>query len=303
MRKGKSGLQKEVSRIFTGVQVPGKDHSQPATHPAAPLPPPPQTPTVPSPQDSATPVVTPPVRPVTPKILSPAPRPFIVPELTQQTAQPAQKQVYEKPAPIPNVYEPPLKQEKIYESPASSPSSVHDSKIVHAAKRHWQFPLLKSLLGLKAKLLDSKTAAGSKKQKMMLVLLPVLGLVLVVVLFRVLRSPAVKPPPNPSGKSSASQSSAAFDGKPNWQMPPLYPDNLRDPMVFGPVSDPTHESNDRPSVKGIVFSEDNPCAVINNRIISVGEVVQGATVVKINPDSVEFSKGDQKWTQEVERKP
>jgi hypothetical protein len=54
-------------------------------------------------------------------------------------------------------------------------------------------------------------------------------------------------------------------------------------------------------VKGIVYSEDNPCAVVGDRIVSAGDTVGGATVVKINPDSVEFTMGDKNWTQKVER--
>ena len=71
-------------------------------------------------------------------------------------------------------------------------------------------------------------------------------------------------------------------------------------LVFGSVTQ-TKENSGKPIVKGIVFSEDNPCAVVGDRIVSVGDVVQEATVVKINSDSVEFAKGDETWVQKVER--
>lgn len=53
-------------------------------------------------------------------------------------------------------------------------------------------------------------------------------------------------------------------------------------------------------VNGIIYSTDNPCAVVGSRIVSVGDVVNGATVVKINPKSVEFERDNNKWTQYVE---
>lgn len=54
-------------------------------------------------------------------------------------------------------------------------------------------------------------------------------------------------------------------------------------------------------VKAIVHSEDKPSAVINEEVVFEGDEVMGATITKINPDSVEFEMNDKKWTQEVER--
>jgi MSHA biogenesis protein MshK len=86
-------------------------------------------------------------------------------------------------------------------------------------------------------------------------------------------------------------------------MPPLYPDTLRDPMTFASsfTQNQTQAEAGRVAVKGIVYSEDNPCAVVGDRIVSVGDDVDGAKVVKITPDSVEFAIGDKTWTQKVER--
>jgi type II secretory pathway component PulC len=130
-------------------------------------------------------------------------------------------------------------------------------------------------------------------------MIPVLFVVFVFVLFKVLRTPSVSS--TKIGNNSAASASTAFNGKIDWELPPPYPENLRDAMVFGPVTQTQEGNRDRPVVKGIVYSEDNPCAVVGDRIVSAGEVVQGATVVKINPDSVEFTKGDENWTQKVER--
>jgi hypothetical protein len=161
-----------------------------------------------------------------------------------------------------------------------------------------KIPGLKIWKKLQRKLLTPKNGVSLDRQKVMVVMIPVLFVILIVVLIRVLQSPG-----RPSGiaaNSSAALSGVSFNGKIDWELPPLYPGNLRDPMVFGAAAQ-SKENTDRPTVKGIVYSEDNPCAVIGERIVSVGGVVQGATVVKINPDSVEFAKGDEIWTQKVER--
>jgi hypothetical protein len=133
---------------------------------------------------------------------------------------------------------------------------------------------------------------------------PLMAVVFIIVLTQVLRSPSKSAA---TAAKIAANATAAFNGKIDWALPPLYPENLRDPMgfagSFAQAQNQTQaqETITRPVVKGIVYSEDNPCAVVGDRIVSAGDEVDGATVVKINPDSVEFAAGDKKWTQKVER--
>jgi hypothetical protein len=306
MRKGKVGLQKEISRIFTGIQVPKKDapeYPHPAVHPATPAPPAPSSAAPPVTQRPATPPVVPPptARPAVPKTITPAPKPFTIPEPPQQTTIPANKTVYEKPAPIPDEYLPPAKSQKLYEPPQKPLPASEVIKAPLGHKQPWQLHFLKSLQGLVGKYFASKHSASSTKQKVAVILMPVLAIVFIVVLSNVLKKPQAKTGPAPSNKNSASAGDLPSDPKVGWEIPPSLPDNLRDPTGFGYVASQNKQDEGRPAVKGIVFSEDHPCAVVGDRIISVGETVQGATVVKINPNSVEFSKGEQKWTQEVER--
>jgi type II secretory pathway component PulC len=56
----------------------------------------------------------------------------------------------------------------------------------------------------------------------------------------------------------------------------------------------------KPIVRGIVHSENKPFAVIGTELMQEGEEVLGATIVKINPDSVEFEMAGERWTQMVE---
>ena len=83
------------------------------------------------------------------------------------------------------------------------------------------------------------------------------------------------------------------------QIPASYPTMLRDPMQFGPAT-ATQGETGKLIVKGIVYSEDNPSAVIGSQIVHEGDEVSGATVVKINKDSVEFEMNDKRWTQKVQ---
>jgi hypothetical protein len=149
---------------------------------------------------------------------------------------------------------------------------------------------------VKAKLLTPKRGASPGRQKIMILVTPVLIVVLLLVVVQAIKKPA-STTAKPSNKASVAM---AFNGKIKWELPAVIPDNLRDPMAFGATGQ-GKETTSGPVVKGIVYSEDNPCAVVGDRIVSAGDTVGGATIVKINPDSVEFTMGDKNWTQKVER--
>ena len=53
-------------------------------------------------------------------------------------------------------------------------------------------------------------------------------------------------------------------------------------------------------VKGILFSDDNPAAVVGAEIAHIGDTIAGAEIVAIRKDEVEFEKDGKKWTQAVE---
>jgi hypothetical protein len=57
---------------------------------------------------------------------------------------------------------------------------------------------------------------------------------------------------------------------------------------------------ENPIVKGILYSADNPAAIIGTQIVHAGDKISGATVVKINKGSVEFEMDGKKWEQNVE---
>jgi hypothetical protein len=151
---------------------------------------------------------------------------------------------------------------------------------------------------IKDKLFAPKEGVSPTRQKAMVVLVPVLFIGMVLALVKVLGSgpskttgPKIFKPSNPI---------AAATSTIDWQIPPAYPTTLRDPMQF--VSAPT-VNQDEPGgliVKGIVYSEDSSFAIIGTEIVHEGGTVSGATVVKINQDSVEFEMNGKRWTQKVQ---
>ncbi len=307
MAKSKLGLQKEVSKIFTGIQIPRKGASDTdvrSAAPAAPIAPAPAAPVAPAlpvsvPVASAPATVTPaapaPAKYIAPKHAVAAPRPFTIPEpLTQSTPQASKQALYEPPKPRQTTYEPPAPSPKPSTAPA--PVSAKQSRPEPVVRQPGELPFLKIWEQVKAKLLTPKRGASPARQKVVILVAPVLMVVFLYVVIQAIKKPPVATV-KPSNNAFAT---AAFDGKIKWALPAVIPDNLRNPMVFGATGQ-GKETTSGPVVKGIVYSEDNPCAVVGDRIVSAGDTVGGATVVKINPDSVEFTMGDKNWTQKVER--
>jgi hypothetical protein len=197
-------------------------------------------------------------------------------------------------------YEPPAPSPKLSPVPstASAPVSEKQSRPELVVKQPRELPFLKIWEQVKVKLLTPKRGTSPAKQKMMILVLPVLMVVLLLVVVHAIKKPASTTANSPEKASAA----VAFNGKIDWELPAVIPDNLRNPMVFGAVATgQNRETASRPVVKGIVYSADNPCAVVGDRIVSAGDTFGDIKVVKINPDSVEFAMGDKTWTQKVER--
>ena len=110
-----------------------------------------------------------------------------------------------------------------------------------------------------------------------------------------------------AGSDQIAQNQSAGRALENWEKPAPLPANLRNATV--PVvkrSDSSQENGISDStsaliVKGIVFSQNKPSAIINNEILTEGQVINGAKIAKITKDSVEFQMDDKRWTQGVQR--
>jgi outer membrane biosynthesis protein TonB len=177
-------------------------------------------------------------------------------------------------------------------APAKQPKAVTTTK---AAK---QAPWQKTLEQIKTKLFTPKPGVSPARQKAMVILVPTLFLIMIFAFSRVLSGPS----PGSAGAKTFGPSNtiAASKGEIDWQIPDTYPTTLRDPMQFGSVTTALNGTGNL-IVKGIVYSKEKPSAVIDNQIVHEGEKVSGATVVKINKDSVELEMNGKRWTQKVQR--
>jgi outer membrane biosynthesis protein TonB len=164
-----------------------------------------------------------------------------------------------------------------------------------AIKTARQIPWQRTLEQIKNKLFAPKPGVSTTRQKMTVIAVPALFIVLIFVFVRVFSTPSRKiTGPGTFGPTKAAASS---DSKIDWQAPALYPTTLRDPMRFGSATGETGGL----IVKGILYSKDNPSAVIGSQIVHEGDKVLDVVIVKINEDSVEFEANGKKWTQKVQR--
>jgi hypothetical protein len=53
------------------------------------------------------------------------------------------------------------------------------------------------------------------------------------------------------------------------------------------------------SVRGILYSQDKPSAIIGNKIVHLNDKIDNATVVQIDRDFVVFEKDGKRWTKKV----
>ena len=89
-----------------------------------------------------------------------------------------------------------------------------------------------------------------------------------------------------------------------WQTPQPLPAQLRDPMkpqVSRSAQDSNVTGDGQMVVRGIVFSKNNPSAIIGEKIVQEGQIFNGAKIIKISKDSVEFEMDKKRWTQQVQR--
>jgi len=120
----------------------------------------------------------------------------------------------------------------------------------------------------------------STRQTTLKLLVPILSVVLLVVLNRFHGVPS-------------------FAG--NWLRLTTYRTMLGDLMKSDvPVAHGVASQAARLNVKGIAFSSDNPSAVIGTTIVHEGDKILGATVSRINRESVEFEMDGVKWKQRVQ---
>jgi len=56
-------------------------------------------------------------------------------------------------------------------------------------------------------------------------------------------------------------------------------------------------------VMGIMYSQDNPSAVVDTNIVHQGDIIYNVKIKKITKDFVEFESNGRKWVQKVQQEP
>ncbi len=196
----------------------------------------------------------------------------------------------------------------------TKPKSEQQPKVAkrpkaNTAKRSAVQSQLQQMLGqITSKLFAQKPGVKvPAKQKAMAVFVPLLFVIFIFVFIRLFSSPSQKiTGPKKPGPGPVQTAAVASKDKLDWKVPDPYPTTLRDPMQFEPVKTfSTGQGQaadvDGLVVKGIVYSEDNPTAVIDDQIVHEGDNILGVVVTKINEKSVEFEVNGKKWTKKVQR--
>lgn len=217
--------------------------------------------------------------------------------------QPSDVPIPQRPAPkppAPSHMTPtkPKPKEPVQPPPPPKTAPAKQPKAKAAVKTVKQIPWQQTLEQIKNKLFASKPGVSDIRQKKMVILVPVLSIVLIFVLFRVLSTPSRGT--NQHQGFEPTNVAAGSNKEIDWQVPDPYPTRLRDPMQLGSVTIAQTETG-KLMVRGIVYSEDNPTAVIDDQIVHEGDKILDATVVKINKNSVEFEINGKRWTQKVQR--
>jgi hypothetical protein len=207
------------------------------------------------------------------------------------------------PAPEPPTQKPPVPSHMTPtkpkpEQPPLQAAPAKQPKADTAIKAAWQIPGWRTLEQIKNKLFAAKPGVITTKQKMMVILAPVLFVVLIFVFIRAFSTPSRKI----TGSGTSGPLMVAVvgpDSKVDWQVPNPYPTTLRDPMQFSSATSQTGTGG--LIVKGIIYSEDNPSAVIGDQIVHQGDKILDVVITKINENSVEFEANSKKWMQNVQR--
>lgn len=88
----------------------------------------------------------------------------------------------------------------------------------------------------------------------------------------------------------------------DWTLPDELPHDMRDIMSITRSAAVVYEEEKNAIiVRGILFSKDDPSAIIGLEIVHVGDEIMGAKIAKITRKAVEFEKDGEIWEQAVER--
>jgi hypothetical protein len=160
---------------------------------------------------------------------------------------------------------------------------------------------------IKDKLLPETEGVRNTRQKVMVVLIPILFIVMIF-MFRQVLSKAPRETQGALNDDTPLVSPKASDNDIDWKIPEPMPVKMRDPVQLAAQNTP--DDNGQPgtlndpgmepfSLRGILYSDDMPSAVIGNKIVHLNETFNGIKIVEIDKDCVVFEKDGKRWTKKV----
>jgi hypothetical protein len=179
-----------------------------------------------------------------------------------------------------------------------------------------------SFLGLSKTPQGSNADASQRRQKTMTALVGVLSVVFIGVMSISLGGIGqTKAAPVPVDEPAAVvvEEKPQFDPQ-SWAFPNPLPAQMRNPMVIPKAPEPpvvvvepvpevqepveAEAAAEVPveetiEISGIVYSEKKPTVLINGQVVFEGQAVNGATILKISRNAVEFEKDGRQWTRHV----
>jgi hypothetical protein len=140
------------------------------------------------------------------------------------------------------------------------------------------------------------------REKAMLLLIPVLAVVLWFLIRDPMATVSTTAAETPDPETIRSHEAEDID----WEIPPIYQSSSRDPMQLAPPAfldedstEPQTKVQVNLTLRGILYSEGESLAMIGTSLVHEGQQVSGATVIKIDKDSVEFEMDGRRWKQKV----
>jgi hypothetical protein len=168
---------------------------------------------------------------------------------------------------------------------------------------------------IKDKLLPAGEDGRSSKDRVMVLLIPILAIVMIFMFRQVLH----KSPGKAKGageKDKAALVEAAPSEEIIWNIPEPLPVVDRNPLKLPEPEEPENPDKSEAAnarqgttagntqttslqIRDIVYSEDKATALVGNQIVRAGSRIDDVTIVKINRDSVELERNGETWVQKV----
>jgi hypothetical protein len=161
----------------------------------------------------------------------------------------------------------------------------------------------------KSKLFQRESGKGGARQKIMVVMIPILFLVMVFMFRQVLSKSPQKSKATPvKEKKVAALKKSSKDGNIEWKIPDPLPvkagkpatANTQNPNIKGGQGMAAgNEEIDVLDVKSILLSDDKPSVVIGKKLVYLNQAINGITVCEIHKDYIVFEKDGIKWKQKI----